>query len=152
MGKHARDIENGRWSHDIGTQFGALCYRRHGSGLKILLVTSRGTGRWVIPKGWPVKGLSPQDVARREAWEEAGVRGDVRKTCLGQFPYQKWFSKGLERPCNVSVYPIKVRNLSVHFPEAKQRRRKWFTPRKAAEKVAECELAQILYEFDPKAL
>ena len=152
MGHHEGSVDGRRRSHEPGHQIGALCYRRHGSGIKILLVTSRGTGRWVIPKGWPVKGLTPVDVACREAWEEAGVRGDAGSDCLGRYPYQKWLARGVERPCIVCVYPIRVRNLSAHFPESRQRRRKWFTPAKAAQKVAEHELAQILGDFDPSAL
>lgn len=134
------------------TQFGALCYRRHGPTTKILLVTSRGTGRWIIPKGWPMDGLAPAQVARQEAWEEAGARGVVHEESLGSYRYCKWLSQARETPCRVSVYALRVRELSVHYPEFRERRRRWFTPEAAARRVAEPELAEMLQQFDPSAL
>ena len=60
-------------------QVAALCWRMgQGGAVEILLVTSRDTGRWVIPKGWPMDGKSASAAAAREAWEEAGVKGTVR--------------------------------------------------------------------------
>ncbi|MEN9850080.1 MAG: hypothetical protein RL128_243, partial [Pseudomonadota bacterium] len=59
------------------TQYGALCWRMHRGKVEVLLITSRDTGRWVIPKGWPIDGLAPAQTAAREAWEEAGVEGDI---------------------------------------------------------------------------
>lgn len=70
------------WTGEIRTQYAAICYRRtdDSSGpIEVLLITSRGTGRWVIPKGWPMAKKKPHEVASQEAWEEAGVRGRVRK-------------------------------------------------------------------------
>ena len=69
-------------------QFGSLCFKRKKQGgIKIVLITSRDTGRWVIPKGWPIKGMSDCDVAMQEAWEEAGVVGQVGKKKIGSFLY-----------------------------------------------------------------
>ena len=64
------------------TQFGALCFRRsktQKAGVELLLVSSRDTGRWIIPKGWPMDRETPAAAAAMEAWEEAGVRGRVYK-------------------------------------------------------------------------
>ena len=133
-------------------QFGALCYKIDRGKLKFLLITSRRTGRWVIPKGWPIAGLTPGASAAREAWEEAGVRGLAREQCVGLYLYAKILRRGPDLPCAVQVYPVKVEALKADFPEKKQRRRRWFSPRKAAARVAEAELARILREFDPRAL
>lgn len=138
--------------HDTRGQFGALCYKIDRGKLKILLITSRRTGRWVIPKGWPIDGLTPGASAAREAWEEAGVKGKPREHCVGLYVYDKILRRGLGLPCAVMVYPVKVDALEADFPEKKQRRRKWFSPRKAALRVAEVELARILREFDPRVL
>ena len=71
-------------------QYGALTYRKAKiSGIEILLMTSRETKRWIIPKGWPIKGLKPCESAAQEAYEEAGVRGDVGRRPIGKYTYDK---------------------------------------------------------------
>ena len=137
---------------DVRTQIGALCYRMSKGKPEILLITSRDTGRWVIPKGWPIGGKSPWGSAEQEAWEEAGVTGRIRDNCLGTFGYVKYVEKGQSFPCQVVVYPLRVKKLSNVFPEAHERKRKWFTPKKAAARVDEPELKTILRGFDPAAI
>jgi len=134
-------------------QYGALCYRRDRKGrTEVLLITSRDTGRWVIPKGWPVKGLSGGESARREAFEEAGVEGELIEHCLGLYAYAKVLGPGRELPCIVAVYPIRVEKMRKDFPEKGQRRLEWFRPAKAAGLVDEPELGEILAGFDPQRL
>ena len=71
-------------------QIAAVAVRRRASGkLEVLLVTSRETHRWVVPKGWPWPNVSDHEAAAAEAWEEAGVRGDIRADKLGSFTYDK---------------------------------------------------------------
>ncbi|KAF0677014.1 NUDIX hydrolase [Profundibacterium mesophilum] len=136
---------------DVRTQFGALCWRIRKDKVQVLLVTSRGTGRWVVPKGWPMDGETPADTAAIEAWEEAGVEGAVRDSCLGIFTYLKVMD-GDDLPCVVAVFPIKVTKSHDTWPESKQRRRRWTSPKKAARLVAEPELARLLLDFDPRRL
>lgn len=133
-------------------QYAALCYRVDDGKTKVLLITSRGTGRWVIPKGWPIDGLTPGETGEREAWEEAGVKGKLNQKPVGFFSYDKVLDNGDLRPCVVMVFPLKVDSLAAKFPERSERRRKWFSPKKAAERVNEPELARILKEFDPAKL
>ncbi len=125
------------------SQNGALCWRAHRGQIEVLLITSRDTGRWVIPKGWPMAGLSPDLAAAQEAWEEAGVSGEVSARPLGIYAYDKIVKLGHALPCAVAVYPLRVDRLAVEFPERHERRRKWFAAAKAARKVAEPELRQI---------
>jgi len=133
---------------DVRSQFSALCYRFRRGKPEILLITSRGTGRWIIPKGWPMDGLTPAASAAQEAWEEAGVRGRVFDQCLGLFSYSKSVGgKGL--PIVVMVYPLRVKTLAGTYPEEGQRTRKWFAQGKAAGLVGHPELAQIIRDFDP---
>ncbi len=130
-------------------QYGALCWRREGEETEVLLITSRDTGRWVIPKGWPMPGLSPEAAAAQEAWEEAGVSGLMNPLCIGRYGYQKCLTLTSTVPCAVAVYGMRVEKLAKTFPEMKERRRKWFPLREAATLVAEPELALIIAAFLP---
>ena len=136
------------------SQNGALCWRAHRGQIEVLLITSRDTGRWVIPKGWPMAGLSPDIAAAQEAWEEAGVSGQVSHRPLGIYTYDKVVKLGQTLPCAVAVYPLRVDRLAADFPERSERRRKWFADAKAARKVAEAELREIFLALaeDPALL
>ncbi|PJE32525.1 NUDIX domain protein [Pseudooceanicola marinus] len=142
----------GTTGKEVQTQYCALCYRIVKDKPQILLITSRGTKRWILPKGWPMKSRTPGQAALREAYEEAGVIGRVSETALGLFPYMKTADKREEIPCVGIVYPVHVRLLKAEYPEAGERKRKWFSRKKAAKQVAEPELARILKTFDPSKL
>jgi 8-oxo-dGTP pyrophosphatase MutT (NUDIX family) len=135
----------------IRTQFAALCYRVKGNKVQVLLVTTRRTGRWIVPKGWPMDGMTPQKSALQEAWEEAGVIGRPDARPLGLFSYTKVSDDEEMLPCVAMVYAVQVKSLATEFPEAGQRKRKWFSRNKAATLVGEPELARILRDFDPRA-
>jgi 8-oxo-dGTP pyrophosphatase MutT (NUDIX family) len=136
------------------SQFGALCWRMHRGRVEVLLITSRDTGRWVIPKGWPMAGKRPDEAARQEAWEEAGVTGDSSETPLGIYSYDKARKTKEALPCVVAVYPLRVERLAARFPERAERRRRWFSAEQAARLVAEPELRAMLTQLasDPMAL
>ena len=123
-------------------QVGAVCVRP--SDGRILLITSRGTGRWIIPKGWPMTGRSAAAAAMQEAWEEAGVRGSVSARPLGRYRYNKRHDGMLSVPIDVQVHRVQVDRLEDDFPEAAERERSWFSPREAAGHVSEEELRDIL--------
>ncbi len=125
------------------SQLAALCWRMHRGRVEVLLITSRDTGRWIIPKGWPMDGFTQAEAAAREAWEEAGVQGGVRPDAMGFYSYDKVLKAG-SIALMVAVYPLRVARLADKFPERKQRRRKWFPADKAARKVAEPELRRLL--------
>ncbi len=125
------------------TQCGAVCWRMHRGHIEVLLITSRDTGRWVIPKGWPIDGLDLAASAEREAWEEAGVRGHLLADPIGLYGYDKALGPTASVPCAVSVYALRVAELAPKFPERKQRRRKWFSAAKASRKVAEPDLRAL---------
>ena len=137
---------------DVRSQFAALCYRMRKGEPEVLLITSRGSQRWIIPKGWPMAEKTPAEAALQEAWEEAGVKGKAYDRCLGLFSYTKELSPKESLPCIALVYPVHVTSLEKNFPEKGQRRRKWFSPKKAAGKVSEPELKKILKTFDPRLL
>lgn len=132
------------------TQFAAICYRTTPKkGCEVLLITSRDTGRWVIPKGWPMKGKTGAECALQEAFEEAGVEGRPDPGPIGIYSYDKVLGDGALQPCVVSVFPVAVARLKNNFPERAERDRRWFTPQKAAQKVAEPELQALLAGFAP---
>lgn len=121
-------------------QVAALCQR----GPDVLLITSRDTGRWVLPKGWPMRRRPPHAAAAIEAWQEAGVRGRVRRAPLGTFCATKAFWPGLSCPVQIHVFPLDVASVADTYPEAGQRRRLWLPPQDAADLVAEPDLAALL--------
>ena len=150
--KQAPIILSHRDKTSVRTQFAALCYRVLDGKTQVLLVTSRGTGRWIIPKGWPEHGKTPVESALTEAWEEAGVKGDVTGECLGLFSYQKNIEDQDDLPCVAMVYPVAVKSLAAKYPEKSERKRRWMSPKKAASRVEDPELARLLKNFDPDSL
>lgn len=135
----------------VATQVAALCWRIEAGTTEVLLITSRDTGRWVIPKGWPIQGLSDAEAAAREAWEEAGVEGRVADEPLGRYVYDKVLESAATRRCAVAVYPLEVERLKARFPEAEERRRRWFAAGEAAKLVAEPQLRTLLAEIGQDA-
>ena len=135
---------------DLRTQFAALCYRIKNEKVQFCLVTSRRSGRWIVPKGWPMNGQTPMDAAATEAFEEAGVRGKIEPRPIGVFSYYKVHSKN-ELPCIAVVYPLKVKKVLRTWPEHKERNRKWLSRKKAAALVDNAELSQIILRFQPDA-
>lgn len=125
-------------------QVAALCMRGTGEHREVLLVTTRGSGRWILPKGWPMPGRTLAEAAEQEAWEEAGVRGRAAPDPLGRFPAHKTIGRGLGMRALVQVHEVEVESVQDIFPEAGQRRRKWARPAEAARMVDETWLREIL--------
>ena len=124
-------------------QVAALPVRTADDGLEVLLITSRETHRWVIPKGWPMRDRKDYQAAAREAFEEAGISGRIRKRPLGAYTYQKRLVGRVE-PCRVMVYVLEVAKERVRWPERDQRTRQWFKPGEAADNVDEPRLAAMI--------
>ena len=122
-------------------------YRIDGPGrddISILLVTSRDTGRWVLPKGNLMVGIAPHRAAAREAEEEAGVRGTIARKPLGRFPYRKWRSAKRFEMAKVDVFALKVGKELDTWKEQAQRERRWFPREEAAQMADEPELRALL--------
>jgi len=115
-----------------------------------MLVTSRETQRWIIPKGWPKKGKSPYHSAAREAFEEAGVVGAVAKRSVGSFSYEKQLKNGGAVVCEVRVFPLEVRRQNKQWPEKQERVTKWHSASQAVEKVKEPKLSAIILRLARK--
>jgi 8-oxo-dGTP pyrophosphatase MutT (NUDIX family) len=127
-------------------QFGALPYRfdRH-AHLQVLLITSRETGRWIIPKGWPIMGFKPAQTAALEAYEEAGVRGRVSSRPLGHYVYEKRMADRVTSfPCDVQVFPLLVKTQLKKWPESRQRKVQWFPILEAAALIDDDDLRKLI--------
>ena len=125
-------------------QIAALPYISVGGQAQVLLITSRERGRWILPKGWPVKGLSYAEAAAREAEEEAGVIGSISAEPFGHFDYQKRMSKGYEVRCSVLVYPLQVVEHRLDWKERGDRQMRWCTLLEAAGQVDDAGLCHLL--------
>ncbi|WPY95850.1 NUDIX hydrolase [Limimaricola variabilis] len=130
------------------TQFAALPWRVAGDSIEICLITSRGRGRWILPKGWPMDGATPAEAAAAEAREEAGLVGQPEDRCLGIWSYVKGSGRS-GRPHFAMVFPVRVTQVLADWPERGERRRKWFTREAAAAKLSAPELRQMVLGFDP---
>ena len=150
--KHSPYPANALNDSDPRTQFGAICWRKAKFGVDVLLITSRETGRWIVPKGWPISGGDGPRSAQREAWEEAGVEGKVGKNCLGLYSYQKVVDQDQSFLCVVAIYALQVEKLVRRYPEHSQRQRRWFSAAEAAEMVAEPELRMLLLGITDRVL
>jgi 8-oxo-dGTP pyrophosphatase MutT (NUDIX family) len=126
-------------------QFGALPYRaRAGGETEVMLLTSRGVGRWVIPKGWPMVGRKPRVVALTEARQEAGIKGIISRKPIGSFHYAKTLDRGEERLCECIVFLMLFTHEALTWREQKERTRAWFPRDEAAELVNEGALAMMI--------
>ena len=129
-------------------QVAALPLKRGPDGMmQVLLVTSRDTRRWVVPKGWPWPALPDHLAAAEEAWEEAGVRGQANAQCLGTFTYDKRRRNG-SVALTVSVYTLTVIDEFECWPESGDRERAWFDISTAAAAVDEPGLKQIILALE----
>ncbi len=134
-------------------QVAALVYRRKKNRPEILLITSRGTGRWVLPKGWPQIGKTFAQSAQREAYEEAGVRGDVAPFSIGTYTYEKHdVCDGESGDFIVDVFPMHFSHQEKNWPERGERRLDWVSVNEAAQRVEEPGLKNLLASFDLGAL
>jgi len=134
----ARPLPRHRQYGAVPLRFGAR------DQLEVLLVTSRGTGRWVIPKGWPMRNRTPAGTARREAYEEAGVKGRLlSKRPVGTYRYFKE-DESFSGEILVRVFLLAVEQQKKDWPERGERRSRWFTVRAAAALVKERDLARLL--------
>ena len=127
-----------------GQQYAALPLAVRGGEPKVMLVTSRETKRWVLPKGWAERGLAPHEVAAREALEEAGLVGAVERQAVGSYHYEKRLADGSSVACEVAVYPLWVERQVEKWAERGQRKTKWFTLAQAAMAVEEGDLITLL--------
>ncbi len=129
-------------------QIGALPYIVDPGGrTQVMLITSRDTGRWVIPKGNPIPGLASHEAAAQEAYEEAGIRGIPCPVAVGSFAYRKRRRTGRYRELVVQVFPLAFVEQVADWPERHQRDTRWFPLDRAAAAVDEPDLKALIMAF-----
>lgn len=127
------------------TQYGVVPLRRKADGkIEVLLITSRDTRRWVIPRGNPIPGKSSVASAAQEAFEEAGISGLTEPEPLGRYRYDKRRRDGTSVEAEVLLFRMGVQKIAKHWPEMSQRERRWFGVEEAASAVHESELAELI--------
>ncbi|MEO0360138.1 MAG: NUDIX domain-containing protein [Pseudomonadota bacterium] len=130
-------------------QAAALCWREGADGVEVLLVTTRRTGRWTPPKGGLDGDESAEEAAAREAWEEAGVIGRASGPRLGEYDYLKLTKAGRWERVRVDLFPVRVDDLDVDFPETGLRSACWAAPEDAGRMVRERPLGRLIAAFSP---
>jgi 8-oxo-dGTP pyrophosphatase MutT (NUDIX family) len=133
------------------TQYGAMAWRPARDGPEVLLITSRETQRWVVPRGNVIKGLAPHLSAAQEAYEEAGIRGHAQSEAIGRYRYKKRLRLGRIVTAEVLLFALEVTDELDEWPERHQRQRRWFDPPAAAELVDEPELKALILAFAEKS-
>jgi 8-oxo-dGTP pyrophosphatase MutT (NUDIX family) len=123
-------------------QSGVIPYRVQNGKIEVLLITTRDRQRWVIPKGGICSGMSPPESAAKEAWEEAGVIGQVNANALGTYKYRK---RG--KVYKVKIYLLPVEVVSEVYPEASQRQRQWLELNTAIQQIKKPSLQRIFQGF-----
>jgi ADP-ribose pyrophosphatase YjhB (NUDIX family) len=130
------------------TQLAVIPFVMHRGHPMILMVTSRETRRWIVPKGWQEKKVTDRDQAGREAFEEAGAIGVISDQPIGSYRYDKRLKDGRVKTIDVAVYSLQVSELLDEWPEMDERERRWMTPAQAAMAVQEGALAALLLSME----
>ncbi len=125
-------------------QAGAIPFQHRKGVLYVLLITSRGSGRWVIPKGGIEPGFTARQAAAQEALEEAGIKGELDAKPLGFFTYAKRLKSGISKPASVEVYALRVQKQLKKWPERAERQFEWMTIEAAMAAVQEAGVARLL--------
>ena len=133
-------------------QFAALPWRMIDESVEVLMITSRISRHWLIPKGWPMPGKSDAAAAAQEAFEEAGIRGGVSSHAIGAYSYDKLRPGAGPVPCVVNVYSLRVETELSDWKEASTRERRWMKLGEAASLAFEPGLADLLASIDVRAL
>jgi 8-oxo-dGTP pyrophosphatase MutT (NUDIX family) len=130
-----------------GNQVAALCWRMGRRGPEVLLITSRNSRRWILPKGWAEPELTAAENAAREAFEEAGVTGRIGSEPVGRYHYLKEKREGTGTPVSVDVFALAVTKQLDDWPEKGQRSMIWVPLDQAAAKISEPGLRGVLKDF-----
>ena len=128
--------------------FAALPLVQEGGRLAVVLVTSRDTGRWVLPKGWAEPGVNRAEMAATEAFEEAGLIGEVEPRSCGSYRYAKRLDGTRTLLCEVKVFTLRITGMLDDWPEKAERQRRIISLAEAADLVEEAELAALLRRLD----
>jgi 8-oxo-dGTP pyrophosphatase MutT (NUDIX family) len=132
---------------DAAQQAGAIPWRWNGTRIEVLLITSSQASRWIVPKGWIDGGCTPQETARHESYEEAGVEGILSHSPIGSLDFKRG-----DRVLRVMLFTLEVTESYAHWPEDYRRQRVWLAPRDAALTASEPGLAHLIRVLEARLL
>jgi 8-oxo-dGTP pyrophosphatase MutT (NUDIX family) len=139
-------------ARNTALQISALPCRTGNGSLEVCVITSRGIGRWIIPKGWPEPDLSHIEVAAKEAWEEAGLTGDMHPHLYATYTASKEIEPGIGIPVRMDVYLLLDPKQAKKFPERGQRSIEWLSIGEAAQRVDDSGLRNVLIRLESEGL
>ncbi len=131
-------------------QYGVIPYRIVEEKVVFLLITSRRSANWVFPKGSPMKGLSPTETAAQEAFEEAGIRGEVAPDPIGSY-----LNEGNNRSkplLEIQLFPMLVTKQVDEWPEEEQRFRHWVLLPEARKLLANKQAAELAVKLQRRLI
>jgi 8-oxo-dGTP pyrophosphatase MutT (NUDIX family) len=131
----------------VNVQYAALPWRRAKGAFEFLLITTSNTRRWIVPKGWPVEGISASECAEQEALEEAGIEGEVASEPLGSFRHHKERRSGEAVLCTVYVFPMEVTRQRQSWPEKNIRETRWCSVEDALARIKDPGLRRLILKF-----
>lgn len=123
----------------IYEQSAIIPYKMRNGHIEILIVTTRSSRKWTIPKGLIEDNLTPAESAVQEGYEEAGIKGIINPQTIGEYQYQKW-----EGICRVKVYPFEIQEILDDWPESYFRKRKWICLDEVINYISVTELQKII--------
>ena len=136
-----------RVSKPANIQYAALPWRQTNGALEVLLITTLRTGRWIVPKGWPLADVAPCDCAAREALEEAGLTGEIASEPFGAFRYAKQKKSGDSVTCRVEVFTMEVAHQRRSWAEKDRRHLAWCPVSEAMKRVGDPGLRRLIAKF-----
>jgi 8-oxo-dGTP pyrophosphatase MutT (NUDIX family) len=128
-------------------QYAALPWRKVKGKLEFLLITTSNARLWIVPKGWPIEGLTPSQSAAQEAFEEAGLEGEIAAEPLGSFRHYKQAKSGETILCTVHLFPMEVTGQRETWPEKHLRQTCWCSVREALARIKQPNLRRLITKF-----
>ena len=128
-------------------QYAALPWRKVKGKIEILLITTSNARLWIVPKGWPIEGLTPSESAAQEALEEAGLEGEIAAEPLGTFRHHKLAKSGETILCTVHLFPMEVTGQKQTWPEKHVREIRWFSVEEALARIKHPNLRRLIMKF-----
>ncbi len=126
-------------------RYGVILWRKDRRGrMRVLLVKGRGRGGWGVPTGRPTDDREAYLSAALEAFQEAGVIGEIQPDPLASYRYAKEAGNGALQRRQMTVFGLRVRGTLTNWPERAHRTRQWFNLDEAADLVGDRELARVL--------
>ncbi|MCK7612064.1 NUDIX hydrolase [Roseibium sediminicola] len=129
-------------------QIAALCHRMRDGRAEVLLVTSKSTRRWILPKGWPILSHRAHRTAAIEAFEEAGVVGRVHKNPFASFSSYKGGEAGLKIRTEILVFLVDVDSVAEEFPDSAERDSRWVSIEEAIKITNDSGLADVFRKLE----